>query len=145
VKPETPQEKARIHSQLERLVGGTEVSKCFRVDRQEILARSDMTLKLLDSVNIEVVITRQPDQEQALHKANDMVDDLCHKLSATALQPNADLKPLELQVRTFLAAIAADGPEGPIDQRFATAALGCCLDDQKNLRHRLEELQVQMT
>lgn len=85
------------------------------------------------SVEISVGIMRNSQQEEALHKATSIIDELVKKLLD-------DMDGGRQRLRALHAACVTEAPPVPIDQKFQAVVISCALEDQKKIKQRLETL-----
>lgn len=85
------------------------------------------------SVEISVGTIRNPQQEEALQKATSIIDEIVKKLLD-------DMEGSRQKLLALHAACVTEAPAIPIDQKFQAIVIGCALEDQKNIKRRLETL-----
>lgn len=85
------------------------------------------------SVDISVGIMRNSQQEEALHKATSIIDELVKKLLD-------DMDSGRQRLLALHAACVTEAPPVPIDQKFQAIVISCALEDQKKIKQRLETL-----
>lgn len=94
----------------------------------------------LSTVEISVKTVRDSAQEEALHQVNSLID---------SLLTVGDRVMARQRCQTFLNACSMHEDasctqeyEPIVDKKFETAVLGCTLDDQKNIKKRLQALMT---
>lgn len=85
------------------------------------------------SVEISVGTIRNCQQEEALHRATSIIDDIVKKLLDGMAGSRQRLMALH-------AACVTEAPPVPIDQKFQAIVISCALEDQKKIKRRLETL-----
>lgn len=85
------------------------------------------------SVEISVGTIRNLQQEEALQKATSIIDEIVKKLLD-------DMEGSRQKLLALHAACVTEAPAIPIDQKFQAIVIGCALEDQKNIKRRLETL-----
>jgi BCL2-associated athanogene 2 len=109
---------------------------CCKGDRQELLTNMERLKARCEAVTMEVQTVRDQSQTQSLHKVNSILHDLRSRLfTETDTIPVTAMQ----QARSYLNACLPE-TAGAIDSRFQSLVLGCALDDQKDVRRRLESL-----
>lgn len=84
-------------------------------------------------VEISVGTIRSAQQEEALHKATCIIDEIVKKLLD-------DMDGSRNRLLALHAACVTEAPPVPIDQKFQAIVIGCALEDQKKIKRRLETL-----
>lgn len=88
----------------------------------------------LATVELNVTTIRDKAQEDALHQVNSLIDSVI---------TTSDRMTARQQCQHYLDSCNdGGGAERLIDQIFETALRGCTLDDQKNIKKRLQALQT---
>lgn len=85
------------------------------------------------TVEISVGTVRNPQQEEALHRATSIIDELVKKLID-------DMDSGRQKLLALHAACVTEAPPVPIDQKFQAIVISCALEDQKKIKRRLETL-----
>ncbi|XP_037909155.1 BAG family molecular chaperone regulator 2 isoform X1 [Hermetia illucens] len=110
-------------------------------EREEIFYYIQRVNSRLSTVELMVKTVRDPAQEDSLHQVNMLIDSLI---------TNNDSAVSRQRCQTFLNACSGSDPENQsvsfsgvdrvVDKTFESALLGCTLDDQKNIKKRLQAL-----
>lgn len=94
----------------------------------------------LSTVEISVKTVRDAAQEEALHQVNSLID---------SLLTIGDRALARQRCQTFLNACSVQDDQSSatdiepiVDKKFEAAVLGCTLDDQKNIKKRLQALMT---
>lgn len=85
------------------------------------------------SVEISVGTVRNYQQEEALHKATSIIDEVVKKVLDNMDGGHQRLLALH-------AACVTEATHVPIDQKFQAIVISCALEDQKKIKQRLEML-----
>lgn len=85
------------------------------------------------SVEISISTVRNSQQEEALHKATSIINELVKKLLD-------DMGGGRQRLLALHAACVTEAPPVPIDQKFQAIVISCALEDQKKIKRRLETL-----
>lgn len=86
-----------------------------------------------ENVEIKIYTPRTPEQESSYALVNTLISELEH-MCLVGTSNN-----YYHQAESYLNACISDGlPKGPVDYKFQGMILGCKLEDQKLVRHRLE-------
>lgn len=72
-------------------------------------------------------------QEEALHQVNRLIDGL-------VISIKHDPTATRVKCMSYMAACTSSNFQGATDKNFETAILGCTLDDQKQIKKRLQGL-----
>lgn len=102
-------------------------------EREELELTADRLMGRTLAVEVSVGTVRNPQQEEALNKANCIIDEVVQKLLDNMEGGRQRLLALH-------AACLTEAPAVPIDQRFQAVVIGCALEDQKKIKRRLETL-----
>lgn len=105
----------------------------FPGEREELELTAERLMGRTLTVEISVGTVRSPQQEEALHNATSIIDEVLKKLMDD--MDNARHKLLALH-----AACVTEVASVPIDQRFQAIVISCALEDQKKIKRRLETL-----
>lgn len=110
----------------------------FADELDEVNCYAQRISNRLSTVEISVKTVRDAAQEDALHQVNSLID---------SLLTIGDRVVARQRCQTFLNACSVhDDPssaqalEQIVDKKFEVAVLGCTLDDQKNIKKRLQAL-----
>lgn len=105
----------------------------FAGEREELTLTANRLMGRTMTVNISVDTIRNPQQEDALHKAMTLIDDIANKVLD-------DMEGARKRLMALHAACVTDAPPVPIDQKFQSIVISCALEDQKKIKRRLETL-----
>lgn len=112
----------------------------FAGELDEVNCYAQRITNRLSTVEIIVKTVRDGAQEDALHQVNSLIDTLLTINDRTVARQKC---------QTFLNACSMhDDPsctleiEPIVDKKFEAAVLGCTLDDQKNIKKRLQALMT---
>ncbi|RWS17953.1 hypothetical protein B4U79_10416 [Dinothrombium tinctorium] len=130
---ELDEEKRKLFNVLTSIKTTNDLSLLSEVDKEEILATSDRMLCRLNSVEIQVITTRDEDQVNALQTVNMYIDNLVEMFKQNANQA------IHLG-RMYLNTCSSESNVGIVDEKFQKAIIACTADDQKKIRKRLESL-----
>lgn len=109
-------------------------------EREEIFCYIHRVNSRLSTVELNVKTVRDKAQEESLHQVNVLIDSLI---------TNNDAVVSRQRCQSFLNACSASDMYGEcysqlsermVDKNFESALLGCTLDDQKNIKKRLQAL-----
>lgn len=102
-------------------------------EREELDLTANRLMGRTLCVEISVGTIRNSQQEEALHKATCIIDEVVKKLLD-------DMVGSRDQLMALHAACVTEAPPVPIDQKFQAIVISCALEDQKKIKRRLETL-----
>lgn len=102
-------------------------------EREELELTANRLMGRTLTVEISVGTVRNPQQEEALHRATSVIDELVKKLID-------DMDSGRQKLLALHAACVTEAPPVPIDQKFQAIVISCALEDQKKIKRRLETL-----
>lgn len=105
----------------------------FPGEREELELTANRLMGRTLTVEISVGTVRNPQQEEALHRATSIIDELVKKLID-------DMDSGRQKLLALHAACVTEAPPVPIDQKFQAIVISCALEDQKKIKRRLETL-----
>lgn len=105
----------------------------FPGEREELELTAERLMGRTLTVEISVGTVRNPQQEEALHKATSIIDEVLKKLMD-------DMDSARQKLLALHAACVTEVAPVPIDQRFQAIVISCALEDQKKIKRRLETL-----
>ena len=109
----------------------------FPDESQDLQVTIERLRKRCEAVDVKVHTVRSPEQEQAFSKVQSLIEDL--ERICIFEEVLSDQESLQRRAQCLLNACTSEAPsEGPIDYKFQGMILGCKLEDQKLVRHRLE-------
>ncbi|XP_046425083.1 BAG family molecular chaperone regulator 2 [Neodiprion virginianus] len=129
---ELEEKKENLLSTLDALQNNESVFELVTEEREEIMRSVERLWVRTSTVEILIETQRNTDQEESLHKVNDLIDSL-------VIQLQEDPQATRERCRRFMSACTSHGPEYS-EQVFESAILGCTLDDQKRIKKRLQGL-----
>lgn len=102
-------------------------------EREELELTANRLMGRTLTVEISVGTVRNPQQEEALHRATSIIDELVKKLID-------DMDSGRQKLLALHAACVTEAAPVPIDQKFQAIVISCALEDQKKIKRRLETL-----
>lgn len=112
----------------------------FTDELDEVNCYAQRISNRLSTIEISVKTVRDSAQDEALHQVNSLID---------SLLTIGDRVLARQRCQTFLNACSIhEDPSGTqdiepiVDKKFEVAVLGCTLDDQKNIKKRLQALMT---
>ncbi|KAM3863062.1 BAG family molecular chaperone regulator 2 [Diretmus argenteus] len=127
------QERECILEMIQSLQNSQEMRNICAGEREELTLTADRLMGRTLSVEVSVGTIRNPQQEDALRKASSMIDTTVQKLLD-------DMEGGRQQLRALHAACVTEAPPVAIDAKFQAIVISCALEDQKNIKRRLETL-----
>lgn len=127
------QERENILEMIQSIQNGQELRNICAGEREELTLTADRLMGRTLSVEISVGTIRNSQQEEALRKATSVIDEIVKKLLD-------DMASGRQRLLAMHAACVTEAPPVPIDQKFQAIVIGCALEDQKNIKRRLETL-----
>ncbi|KAK7508119.1 hypothetical protein BaRGS_00000358 [Batillaria attramentaria] len=127
------EEQASLLSVLEQLKDQSLSSNISAGDCQELIANMERLKERCRSIEVRVHTVRDEGQIEALEKVNRALEDLETEVVHGGTVASSK------RAHSFLNACLPDSV-GAIDTRFQSMILGCALDDQKEVRRRLQIL-----
>lgn len=85
------------------------------------------------TVEVSVETIRNPQQQESLLRATQMIDEIVNKLLD-------DLEDSKSRLISLYGACTSETPSGAVDQKFQSVVIGCAIEDQKKIKRRLETL-----
>ncbi|KAK7099733.1 BAG family molecular chaperone regulator 2-like [Littorina saxatilis] len=104
-------------------------------DYQELVTNMERLKARIEAVQIHVHTVRDDGQVEALDKVNNALQELHSRLYSEEHARSTAVK----QAHTYLNACLPEAV-GSVDLSFQSMVIGCALDDQKDVRRRLETL-----
>lgn len=105
----------------------------FPGEREELELTANRLMGRTLTVEISVGTVRNSQQEEALHRATSIIDELVKKLID-------DMDSGRQKLLALHAACVTEASPVPIDQKFQAIVISCALEDQKKIKRRLETL-----
>jgi len=126
-----------LSARVQDLETGSEIARCYDVDRDDLNARLLGIRRILDSVHVHVSPPRDEAQEEGLRRLRAALDTLETEVREAEA---AGEEPPVAKVASWLAATGASDKFTSIDERFQSVVLSCILEDQRRARERLTAL-----
>ncbi|CAN9499903.1 unnamed protein product [Ophioblennius macclurei] len=127
------QERECILEMIQSLQNSQEMRNICAGEREELNLTADRLMGRTLSVEICVGTIRNSQQEEALKKAQLIIDEMVKKILD-------DMDGGRQRLLTLLSACVSEAPPGPVDQKFQAIVISCALEDQKKIKRRLETL-----
>ncbi|XP_023117123.1 BAG family molecular chaperone regulator 2 [Amphiprion ocellaris] len=127
------QERECILEMIQSLQNSQEMRNICAGEREELNLTANRLMGRTLSVEISVGTIRNSQQEDALHKATSIIDEIVKKLLD-------DMDGGRQRLMALHAACVSEAPAVPIDQKFQAIVISCALEDQKKIKRRLETL-----
>ncbi|TMS04693.1 BAG family molecular chaperone regulator 2 [Larimichthys crocea] len=127
------QERECILEMIQSIQNGQEMRNICDGEREELELTANRLLGRTLTVEISVGTIRNSQQEDALRKATSIIDEMVKKLLD-------DMEGGRQRLQALHAACVTEAPPVPIDQKFQAIVISCALEDQKNIKRRLETL-----
>ncbi|XP_051936541.1 BAG family molecular chaperone regulator 2 [Hippocampus zosterae] len=127
------QERECILEMIQSLQNSQEMHNISAGEKEELTLTAERLMGRTLSVEINVGTIRNSQQEEALHKATSIIDEIVQKLLVDMTESRQRLLALH-------SACVTEAPEVPIDQKFQAIVISCALEDQKKIKRRLEML-----
>ncbi|GFO13281.1 Bag family molecular chaperone regulator 2 [Plakobranchus ocellatus] len=106
-------------------------------ESQDHLATIERLRQRCEAIDIKVHTVRSPEQELAFSKVKTLIEELEHVCIFEDVEDDPDSYRQRAQC-LLNACTSEPAQNGPIDYKFQSMILGCKLEDQKLVRHRLE-------
>ncbi|XP_017134899.1 BAG family molecular chaperone regulator 2 isoform X2 [Drosophila miranda] len=129
---------------MDLIKSNDKLQKMRESEREEIMLYIQRVSSRLGTVELNVRTVRDNSQEDSLSQINSLIDTMIkmgdpvigrqrcqlylNACCSSAMDPSGHLDTL------------SEADVGPIDKKFESALLGCTLDDQKNIKKRLQAL-----
>ncbi|XP_026209868.1 BAG family molecular chaperone regulator 2 [Anabas testudineus] len=127
------QERECILEMIQSIQNSQEIRNICPGEREELNLTANRLMGRTLSVEISVGTIRNSQQEEALRKATSIIDEIVKKLLD-------DMDGSRNQLMALHAACVTEAPPVPINQKFQVIVISCALEDQKNIKRRLETL-----
>lgn len=127
------QERESILEMIQSVQNSQEMRNISAGEKEEMTLTADRLMGRTLSVEISIGTSRNSQQDEALRKATTMIDEIVEKLLS-------DMDGGRQRLMTLLAACVSEAPPGPVDQKFQAIVISCALEDQKQIKRRLETL-----
>nr|XP_019945398.1 PREDICTED: BAG family molecular chaperone regulator 2 [Paralichthys olivaceus] len=127
------QERECILEMIQSIQGSQEMRNICAGEKEELSLTANRLLGRTLSVEISIGTIRNSMQEDALHKATSIIDEIVKKLLN-------DMDDGRKQLLALHAACVTEAPPVAIDQKFQALVISCALEDQKKIKRRLETL-----
>ncbi|XP_070980504.1 BAG family molecular chaperone regulator 2-like [Oncorhynchus clarkii lewisi] len=127
------QERECLLDLIQSIKNSEEMRSICDGEREELSLTANRLLGRTLTVEISVETIRNSTQEDALHKATSLIDEIAAKLLD-------DMDGARKRLMALHAACVTEAPPVPIDTKFQTIVITCALEDQKKIKRRLETL-----
>ncbi|XP_014069799.1 BAG family molecular chaperone regulator 2 [Salmo salar] len=127
------QERECLLDLIKSIKNSEEMRSICDGEREELSLTANRLLGRTLTVEISVETIRNSTQEDALHKATSLIDEIASKLLD-------DMDGARKRLMALHAACVTEAPPVPIDTKFQTIVITCALEDQKKIKRRLETL-----
>ncbi|KAI3363126.1 hypothetical protein L3Q82_011778 [Scortum barcoo] len=127
------QERESILEMIQSIQNGQEMRNICAGEREELELTANRLMGRTLTVEISVGTIRNSQQEDALRRATSIIDEMVKKLLD-------DMEGSRHRLQAMHAACVTEAPPVPIDQKFQAIVISCALEDQKNIKRRLETL-----
>ncbi|AWP14123.1 putative BAG family molecular chaperone regulator 2 [Scophthalmus maximus] len=127
------QERECILEMIQSIQSSQEMRNICAGEREELHLTANRLLGRTLCVEISVGTIRNSQQEDALRRATSMIDEIVKKLLD-------DMDGGRQRLLALHAACVTEAPPVPIDQKFQAVVISCAMEDQKNIKRRLETL-----
>ena len=102
-------------------------------EREELNLTAKRLMGRTLTVEVSVETIRNPQQQESLLHATEMIDEVVNKLLD-------DLEDSRSHLLSLYGACISEVPSGPVNQKFQSVVIGCAIEDQKKIKRRLETL-----
>lgn len=102
-------------------------------EREELNLTAKRLMGRTLTVEVSVETIRNPQQQESLLHATEMIDEVVSKLVD-------DLEDSKGCLLSLYGACTSEVPSGPVNQKFQSVVIGCAIEDQKKIKRRLETL-----
>ncbi|XP_077586095.1 BAG family molecular chaperone regulator 2 [Stigmatopora nigra] len=127
------QERECILEMIQSLQNSQEMHNISAGEKEELTLTADRLMGRTLSVEINVGTIRSSQQEEALHQATSIIDEIVKKLLL-------DMTESKKRLLALHSACVTEEPPVPIDPKFQAIVISCALEDQKKIKRRLEML-----
>ncbi|KAG7276963.1 hypothetical protein CRUP_016453 [Coryphaenoides rupestris] len=127
------QERESILETVQSLQNSQEMRSISDGEREELNLTAKRLLGRTLCVEVSVGTIRNSQQDDALHQATSIIDDIVAKLLDDTGRSRHRLMALH-------AACVTEAPAVSIDQKFQAIVISCAMEDQKKIKRRLETL-----
>ncbi|XP_042358340.1 BAG family molecular chaperone regulator 2 [Plectropomus leopardus] len=127
------QERESILEMIQSIQNGQELRNISAGEREELNLTANRLMGRTLTVEISIGTIRNSQQEEALRKATSVIDEIVKKLLD-------DMEGGRQRLLALHAACVTEAPPVPIDQKFQAIVISCALEDQKQIKRRLETL-----
>lgn len=127
------QERECILEMIQSIQNSQEMRNICAGEREELELTANRLMGRTLCVEISVGTIRNSMQEEALRRATSIIDEIVKKLLT-------DMDSGRERLLALHGACVTEAPLVPIDQKFQAIVISCALEDQKNIKRRLETL-----
>ncbi|XP_003215536.1 BAG family molecular chaperone regulator 2 [Anolis carolinensis] len=127
------QEKESLLEMIHNVQNSQDMRSISEGEREELSLTAKRLMGRTLTVEVSVETIRNPQQQESLFHATQMIDDIVGKLVD-------DLEDSKNRLMSLYGACLSEVPPGPVNQRFQSVVIGCAIEDQKKIKRRLETL-----
>ncbi|XP_060608785.2 BAG family molecular chaperone regulator 2 [Anolis sagrei] len=127
------QEKESLLEMIHNVQNSQDMRSISEGEREELSLTAKRLMGRTLTVEVSVETIRNPQQQESLFHATQMIDDIVGKLVD-------DLEDSKSRLMSLYGACSSEVPPGPMNQRFQSVVIGCAIEDQKKIKRRLETL-----
>uniref|UniRef100_A0ABM5GAX4 BAG family molecular chaperone regulator 2 n=1 Tax=Pogona vitticeps TaxID=103695 RepID=A0ABM5GAX4_9SAUR len=125
------QEKETLLEMIHNIQNRQDTRNVSEGEREELNLTAKRLMGRTLTVEVSVETIRNPQQQESLLHATEMIDEVVNKL----------LDDLEgSKNRLLYGACISEVPSGPVNQKFQSVVIECAIEDQKKIKRRLETL-----
>ncbi|KAL7987977.1 BAG family molecular chaperone regulator 2 [Crotalus tigris] len=127
------QEKEALLEMIHNIQNSQDMRNISEGEREELNLTAKRLMGRTITVEVSVETIRNPQQQESLLRATQMIDEIVNKLLD-------DLEDSKSRLMSLYGACTSETPSGPVDQKFQSVVIGCAIEDQKKIKRRLETL-----
>uniref|UniRef100_A0A8C5RCN3 BAG cochaperone 2 n=1 Tax=Laticauda laticaudata TaxID=8630 RepID=A0A8C5RCN3_LATLA len=127
------QEKETLLEMIHNIQNSQDMRNISEGEREELNLTAKRLMGRTITVEVSVETMRNPQQQESLLRATQMIDEIVNKLLD-------DLEDSKSRLMSLYGACTSETPSGPVNQKFQSVVIGCAIEDQKKIKRRLETL-----
>ncbi|XP_078242438.1 BAG family molecular chaperone regulator 2 isoform X2 [Pogona vitticeps] len=127
------QEKETLLEMIHNVQNSQDMRNISEGEREELNLTAKRLMGRTLTVEVSVETIRNPQQQESLLHATEMIDEVVNKLLD-------DLEDSRSRLLSLYGACISEVPSGPVNQKFQSVVIGCAIEDQKKIKRRLETL-----
>ncbi|KAG8124152.1 hypothetical protein E2320_019461 [Naja naja] len=127
------QEKETLLEMIHNIQNSQDMRNISEGEREELNLTAKRLMGRTITVEVSVETIRNPQQQESLLRATQMIDEIVNKLLD-------DLEDSKNRLISLYGACTSETPSGPVNQKFQSVVIGCAIEDQKKIKRRLETL-----